>query len=237
MLHLTNAYDLPVTVYYTTRDGSAIAGSDYVGATSSVTIPANTTDAPLDIQIQGDTLVEFDEYFSVELTSATNAGLSSNWGYGYILDDDTPPAIYIDDSSVVEGNSGTTLMVFTVYLSQVSGQTVQVNYATANGSARTSDNDYLAKSGTLVFAPGEISKTIAITIKGDTRKEKNETLYVNLSGASGATIGDSRGIGTILNDDGGGKGNGKGNAKLFTASIFDAALIELLTPTSKKGGK
>ncbi|HEX5105015.1 MAG TPA: Calx-beta domain-containing protein [Pirellulaceae bacterium] len=237
MLHLTNAYDLPVTVNYTTHDGSATAGSDYVAATGSVTIPANTTDAPLDIQIKGDTLVESDEYFSVELTSATNAGLSNNWSYGYILDDDTPPAIYIDDPSVVEGNSGTKLMVFTVYLSQVSGQTVKVNYATANGSAKTSDNDYVAKSGTLTFAPGETSKTISITINGDTRKEQNETLYVNLSGASGATIGDSRGTGTILNDDAGGKGNGKGNAKLSTAAAFDAALIDLLTPTSKKGGK
>ena len=148
-----------------------------------------------------------------------------------------PPTISINDASVTEGNTGTVIATFTVRLSQPSGQTVQVNYATANGSAKTSDNDYVARSGLLVFAPGETSKTIEITIKGDTRKEQNETFYVNLSLASGGTISDSQGTGTILNDDGGGKGNGKGNNSRTTAAAFDAALIDLLTPTSPKRGK
>jgi hypothetical protein len=78
---------------------------------------------------------------------------------------------------------------------------VWVNFATANGTARVSDNDYVATSGTLHFAPGETTATISVVIKGDQKGEKNESFYVNLSSASNAVISDSRGIGTILDDD------------------------------------
>src|SRR5262245_37827859 len=60
-VHLSKAYDLPVTVNYQTHDGSAVDGSDYVATTSTVTIPANTTEVPLVVQVKGDTLPESDE--------------------------------------------------------------------------------------------------------------------------------------------------------------------------------
>jgi hypothetical protein len=60
---------------------------------------------------------------------------------------------------------------------------------------------------------------------------------VQLSVASGASISDGQGTGTIINDDGGGKGNGKGNVKLSSAAAVDSALADLLTPTSKKRGR
>ena len=75
-------------------------------------------------------------------------------------------------------------------------------FQTSNGTATTSDSDYIAKSGTLTFAPGETSKTITIQVKGDSRRESNEYFYVDLSGNSGNTLlTKKRGIGTILNDD------------------------------------
>jgi hypothetical protein len=229
-VHLSSAYDLPVTVDYRTLDGSALAGSDYVGATGTLTIPINTTEAPLTVQIKGDTLQEFDEYFSVELYNASGAGLSGSFDNGYILDDDTPPKIYIDDASIYEGNSGTQTMTFTVRLSNPSGTAVSVNYATANGTAKTSDNDFVAKSGRIDFAPGETSKTVTISVKGDTRKESNETFLVKLSSPSGATIGDSQATGTIYNDDGGGK-KGRANSQ---AAWFDAALEDLMFGPKKR---
>ena len=106
-----------------------------------------------------------------------------------------PLAIYIGDASIVEGNSGTRTMSFTVNLSHPSGLGVSVNYATANGTAKTSDNDYLAASGRLDFAPGETTKTVNVTIRGDTRKEADERFLVKLSGADGATIADGQGGG------------------------------------------
>ena len=122
---------------------------------------------------------------------------------GYISDDDRIAAISISDASVYEGNNGTKLMTFTVSLSQPSTKKVRVNYATANGTAKTSDNDYVAKSGTITFNPGQTTKTITISIKGDKKKESDESFFVNLSGASGAPIEDGQGEGWIFNDDAG----------------------------------
>lgn len=83
-----------------------------------------------------------------------------------------------------------------------------MNFATANGTATTADNDYVARSGTLVFASGVTSQAISVQVKGDKKKESNETFSVNLSGATNATIAAAQGIGEILDDDSsGGKGN------------------------------
>ena len=69
---------------------------------------------------------------------------------------------------------------------------VTVQYGTANGTA-SAGSDYKARSGTLTFAAGETSKTVSVAVKGDTAVEANETLTLNLSGASGATIADGSG--------------------------------------------
>ena len=69
-------------------------------------------------------------------------------------------------------------------------------------TAKTSNRDYVAKTGTLTFAPGETTKTITIEVRGDSKKEANETFYLDLSGlSSNGLFTKSRGIGMILNDD------------------------------------
>ena len=110
------------------------------------------------------------------------------------------PSLSINDVSVTEGNSGTTTATFTVTLSPAATNIVSVNYSTANGTA-VSTSDYAATSGTLTFAVGETTKTIVVTINGDTTAESNETLLINLSAASSASIADSQGVATIMNDD------------------------------------
>jgi hypothetical protein len=232
---LSNAYDLPVTVSYTTTDGSALAGSDYVATTASVTFNPGKTSQSIVVPILGDTVAEDDEYLGVQLTAATNATVFNGGVAGNILDDDMPPTISISDASLVEGNSGTSVMTFVVSLSNPSGQEISVNFATVNGTAKTSDNDYVAQSGSLYFAPGQTSQTIEIVIKGDTRKEQNETFQVRLSGASSASITDGQGTGTIINDDGGGHGNGKG--KLAGKMDVEAALYDSFTVSKKKKGR
>ena len=77
-----------------------------------------------------------------------------------------------------------------------------VSYKTADGTAKTGDQDYVAKTGTLTFNPGETTKTITIVVYGDSKKEGNETFSVELFGASSnASLLDATGLGTILNDD------------------------------------
>jgi hypothetical protein len=91
-------------------------------------------------------------------------------------------------------------MAFTVRLSAPSTQAVTVSYSTANGTA-TAGSDYTAATGTLTFAPGETSKTIGVSVLGDTVVEADETFSVQLGSAAGATIARATAVGTIVNDD------------------------------------
>jgi subtilisin family serine protease len=112
-----------------------------------------------------------------------------------------PGSVSISDMSITEGNSGPTVANFTVTRS---GGTAAfaANFATADNSATTADNDYAANVGTLNFGAGVNTQTISVTVNGDTKFETNETFFVNLSGATnGATFSDSQGIGIISNDD------------------------------------
>src|SRR5207237_1377561 len=104
------------------------------------------------------------------------------------------PTISISDVTANEGNVGTTPFTFTVTLSNASSQTVTVNYATADGTATTADNDYVAASGTVTFLPGQTSQTITVQVVGDTKFEPDETFFVNLSMPTNATIADSQGV-------------------------------------------
>jgi hypothetical protein len=103
---------------------------------------------------------------------------------------------------IPEGDSGTVQAVFSVTLSEPSTDVVTVNFATADGTANAK-TDYLVKSGTLTFAPGETTKTIIVEIKGDKRNEDDfgEYFYVNLSDAIGAIIEDDSAAARIVDDD------------------------------------
>jgi hypothetical protein len=111
------------------------------------------------------------------------------------------PALSINDVTVTEGNAGTVNANFTVTLSPTSSGSVTVNWATADGTA-TQPSDYTAGSGALTFAPGEATKTVTVVVNGDTAAEPSETFVVNLTGASGASVSDGQGQGTITSDDG-----------------------------------
>jgi len=112
------------------------------------------------------------------------------------------PTLTINDVSVTEGNAGPANASFTVTLSPTASGTVTVQYATANETA-TAGADYTATSGTLTFNAGEGSKTVPVSVLGDSVFEGNEAFVVNLSNPTGgAVIGDGVGRGTILDDDG-----------------------------------
>ncbi len=113
----------------------------------------------------------------------------------------TAPSISVNDPTVIEGNAGTVNLTYTVSLSAASGQTVTVNYATEDGTATTANSDYASTSGSFSFAPGETSKTVTVLVNGDTANEPDETVKLNLSSATNATILDAQGVGTITNDD------------------------------------
>src|SRR3954447_7320880 len=73
------------------------------------------------------------------------------------------PLITIDDASLAEGNAGQTALVFTVHLSKASSKPVTVTFATAAGTAEAG-SDFVARAGSLTFAPGETTRTIAVLV-------------------------------------------------------------------------
>jgi Calx-beta domain len=156
------------------------------------------------VPVLGDTAPEPNETVLVNLTSPVNATLGKALGTGTIVNDDdagTVAALWIYDLSVAEGNSGTTALTFTVSLNRVSESPVTVRYATADGTVTTADGDYQAASGTLTFNPGELSKTLSVTINGDTKVEADETFIVTLSNPTNAGIAKPQAVGVIVNDD------------------------------------
>lgn len=112
------------------------------------------------------------------------------------------PAFSVSDVSVVEGDSGTRSMVFTVQLSVARTQTTTVDYTTADGTA-IAGSDYTAIQGTLTFNPGETTKTIVVPILGDTLDEADETFRLQLSHPTNAeiTLNAGTATGRIVNDD------------------------------------
>jgi hypothetical protein len=111
------------------------------------------------------------------------------------------PSISVRDAVTVEGNSGTTQATFVVALSASSSQSVSCSFATSNGTA-TAGSDYVATSGALTFAPGEVEKQVVVVVNGDTVDEAQETLFLDISNVQNATVSSSRGTGFIVDDDG-----------------------------------
>lgn len=135
---------------------------------------------------------------------------------GTIIDDDNV-SVSINDVSIVEGDTGTSIANFTVSLTAggqpaASENTVTVTVQTQSG-VRSADNttdgaiqgdDFLTATQTSFTIPaGQTSAVFPVEIQGDNVDERNETFLVNLSNASqGAVIADNQGVGTIIDNDG-----------------------------------
>jgi probable HAF family extracellular repeat protein len=196
---LSAASSEPVTVNFATANGTAIAGSDYQAGSGVMTFAPGQSTATITLLVNGDRVGEPNETFVINLSGATGgAVITDGQGIGTIIDDE--PRLSINDVTMLEGQSGTRLFVFSVSLSSSSSAPVTVNFTTANGTAKASE-DYNATSGALTFAPGETTKTITVVVKGDRKREADETFFLNLTGAVGAVIQDGQGKGTIRNDD------------------------------------
>jgi hypothetical protein len=193
----------PVTVKYATADGTAtVANNDYVAAANTLTWnPGDPVTRTVSVTVNGDTLAEPDETFTVNLTSPTNATIATAQATATIQNDDGTPGLSINDVSVTEGNSGTTNATFTVTLSAVSGQTLTVVAQTANATAMAGSDYTAAGPMTLTFDPGTTTRTLTVPVLGDTVVEPDETFTVKLSNPTNATIVKAEGTAMIVNDD------------------------------------
>ncbi|NBB23039.1 DUF11 domain-containing protein, partial [Runella sp. CRIBMP] len=200
---LSQVVSSAVTVDFATAPGTANAGGDYTTNSGTLTFPANGAGQTqtVSVSVLGDVVGESNETFFVNLTNimgAADVTFADNQGLGTIQDNDL--SFSISDATISEGNSGTTTLTFTVTRnSTATAETI--DYQTADNTATTADNDYVAKNGMLTFAVGDASEDIVITLNGDLKVEPNETFFVNLSNLSNGSISDGQGQGTITNDD------------------------------------
>lgn len=212
---LDSTVDAGVTVSYNTSDNTAlISDTDYTRV-SAGTVSFSAGSVPgatrtLSVQVTGDTKVELDEAFHVNLSGVAAAGrnvsVTDNLGVGTILNDDSA-TLSIDNVALTEGDSGSRFFTFTVMLDAAVDTSLTTNFATADDTATTADADYATATGTLSFVgtAGE-TQTLQVEVNGDQIVEADETFLVDLSGLSAGgrsvTIAASTGTGTILNDDG-----------------------------------
>ena len=190
-------------VTYMTADNTAMTtDNDYQTSSGTLTFAPGDTSHTVDVTVNGDTKLEPNETFFVNLSNPQNATVDDSQGEGTVLNDDPQPAISITDVAEYEGNVGGTIFTFAVTLTNPSYQSISVVYSTADNTAMTTDNDYQSKSGTVTFAAGQTSQPVSVTVNGDTNIESDEEFFVNLSNAQNASIVDPQGKGLIRNDDG-----------------------------------
>ena len=195
-VRILGAASSAVTVDWTTRDGAAVAGSDYTAANGTLTIAAGTGEADIAVVLIEDRTVEDDETFSVVLSNASGAALIDSMGVGTITEDPLP-VVSVAAASATESAAA---LSFGVSVNQAAAREIRVSYQTSDVTA-TQDEDYLVTSGVLTFAPGDRRKEIAVPIVGDGFDESDETLLLTLSGVRNATLGANPATGTIRDDD------------------------------------
>lgn len=202
-LQLSSPATRTETFSVSTTDGTAVAGTDYQALTQAplVILPGQTSK---DFWVPVPATATVGNVFILAVEAVTS-GFPAVMPVGVLIGGGITPApvsISVVGATTVEGNSGTRQVLFPVILAAPSTVPVTVNYATADGTATVADNDYVATTGTLTFAPGEFRKSVSVTVVGDRFLESDETFSLQLSGASaGIPVLRSTGSCTIRNDE------------------------------------
>jgi hypothetical protein len=136
----------------------------------------------------------------VRVFDVTNAHQSAPSGFVHIFDDDPPPAIAVDDTSVEEFE-GIPFAFFRVRVWPPAPTPVVVQFETQAGTA-TSGVDFQATSGTLTFIPGaSLPEFVQVRIISDRLVEGDETFSLVLSSPVGAVLSDAQATATIVDED------------------------------------
>lgn len=196
-----------VSATYAINAGTANAADFDTLAGGTVNFADGETSRTITVQVAGDFDFEPNETFAVVLSAPTNgATLGDASGAGTIVNDDASPlpgTLAIADATLVEGQSGSTNMIFTVTRTEGTAGAVGATYTIVlDGTATAGDLATATLTGTVGFAAGQTSATISVPISGDNAVEGNETFRVVLSDPTGGvTLTDASALGTITNDD------------------------------------
>jgi hypothetical protein len=209
-LTLDSAPTSAVTVNYETlTTGTATAGDDFVAEAGTVVFAAGQKTATVSVTVNGDTTYENSgtaETVKVKFSGSTLAGDVT--ATGSITENDSAAvaaATYTltsDSPSLTEGDSGTKTLAYTLTLDSTPSEAVTVNYETLTTGTATAGDDFVASAGTVVFAAGQKTATVDITVNGDTTYENSgtaETIKVKFSGST--LTGDVTATGSITENE------------------------------------
>ena len=182
------------TVFYSTSDGTAKAGQAYTAESGTLTFLPGVMTMNVTVPVIPTNIAEPAETMSITLSNPTNAVASASPGIGTINNSNSSVGISVADATAKAGQS----LSFVVTLSSVSGFTVDVHYATVDGTAK-SGVAYQAASGTLTFAPGVTQETVTVNTFADTQVEPDETFQLALSSPVNGTLTRASAQGLIKN--------------------------------------
>ena len=194
-----------VSMNYATQNGTATAGSDFVTKNDSLSFAPGETAKTVKVTLINDTTPppgEASEAFNLVLSGITNATTLDPNGTAIIFENDASPVnnsnISVDDIVVDESQ---TYADFLVRLDAPNTGTVTVNYATDTNTA-IYNSDYVHTSGKLTFAPGEMVKTVRVTMLDGFTVEAIENFTLDLySPSANATIADASALATVIDND------------------------------------
>ena len=193
-----------VSVDYGTSDGSATDSSDYEATSGTLHWAAGDSgDKTFTVPVSWDGRAEGPETINLVLTNPGGGSeLGANAAASISIGDDGASGALALSSVAYSVGEADGLVTITVTRAGGSlGGPVAVDYATSDGTA-TAGSDYTASSGTLVFGPGEDTKTFTVPVTSDAAHEGGETLQVALSNAGGgANVGLPAGATVTITDD------------------------------------
>jgi endonuclease I len=206
---------LTVQVAFDAATSTATSGQDFTFTSpQTLTFAAGQTSQTVTVTVNGDTQAEADETVVLALRDAASGaaiGGPASQELTITNDDGTPPLVQFSSAvgSVVEGNAGTTVLVFPVTLT---GNLASLTYPVtipvlidAAGTTASSPGDYTLFNSSVTFtSANNTSVSISLDVVGDLLPEPNETVRLRLGTPSDPTIvfgpNRTRTI-TILNDD------------------------------------
>jgi Tol biopolymer transport system component len=191
----------PMTVEYSTADGAAKAGSDFVATSGTLSFGPGEDVKFINVPLLNDNVSEGVESFNINLSGPTGGYVlgGANRATTVFIHESIKPSLSISDAETTEGDDA----VFTVTLSQATPRLFAVNFSTVDDTARGmfDGTDFSFKSGALFFNPGETTETITVHTNHDRFGDPDETFFVRLTPAiDDFTITRGQGVGTIHSD-------------------------------------
>ncbi len=203
-----------VRVGYETRDGTAIATTDYVFQRGILDFPPNIDRRELSVPLVDDFEAEMVETFLLELSTPEHAELADDQATGTILDDDAPPIANLAPSLTVQEDAG--LARFEVTLTHsLPGRETEVDFIVTDQTAQASLDYQMQTQSPLRFPSGQTTQFIEVQILDDELFEGQETFQVQLTNIQNGELGQSEGQGIIVD-----------NEDPVTGSIQDVTVVE-----------